>query len=535
MKTGLGRQGRLRAWCTHATHTLLRWQPRDRACLEILAMAFATSRFVARSRGVSLSEDPLGWYVQIADVDLLKERPFETLLYLHGQPPLFNALVASIVALPDRWHQTAWEALLAASGLALLGAVFALLRLVGSSGRVTLAASLVLALDPNAILYEKWLFYSHPTAATLAVAVAASAALAARPTPARGVLAGGAWSALFLLRASWHVGWIVVPVALVWASGRLRDRWRRITPAALAPLLLPTAVYAKNAWIFGSFTGSTWLGMNVTRVVDQGIPNTERAAWVAEKRVSPLATIEPFRDLDVYPNAITAHARCPSDAPILTRTRHGGSPNLENCAYVAISRRYAADARVLVSRDLKGYLRGVADGLAIFTQPPAESALVRGSNRDRIADWVAFYEKWVLIQPNRWRALPQEVDWGLMYGTGPESRAYLASHATWGILVAALLAGLILGGRATARLLGRRGGAADVALALATAACIYGTVVCVFLERGENNRMRQEIEPLIFFLAAVGASRAVRAVASLARRNARRWAGSSPEPDESRP
>jgi hypothetical protein len=139
----------------------------------------------------------------------------------------------------------------------LLGGAFALLRLVGLSARVALILALVLALDPSAILYEQWLFYSHPTAAALAVAVSASAALVARPTRVRAVVAGGAWSALFLLRASWHVVWIVVPIAMVWRSGALRERWRRIAPAALAPLLVPVAVYAKNAWLFGSFTGST--------------------------------------------------------------------------------------------------------------------------------------------------------------------------------------------------------------------------------------------------------------------------------------
>ncbi len=512
----------LHEWCSRTARALAGWHPTDRTCIEVLAAAFATSRFVARSRGVSMTEDPLGWYVHIAEVDLLKTRPVETLFYLHGQPPLFNALLAAVLNLPDRWHQTAFEGMFALSGLVLLGSLYALLRLVGSSSRVALAISLVLAFDPTTIVYERWLFYSHLTASTLVLAVAATTALVARPTYARAVLAGIAWSALVLLRASWHLAWVAVPVAIVWRSGALRHRWRRLAPAALVPLVLPFAVYAKNAWLFGSFSASTWLGMNVTRVIDDGIPSEERAAWAADGRVSPLATIEPFRDLDAYPGALKVDARCPSNAPILTRRRRGGSPNLENCAYVALARRYAADARVFIASDPKGYLRGVANGLGIFAQPPIENGLVRGSNRDRIADWFRFYEKWVTIQPNRWSAKPAEVDWGLMYGHGPEADAYRCSHGTWGILVAAAVAAIALGGRAGWRLWRRQGGAGDVALALAAAACAYGTLVTVLLERGENNRMREEIEPLLFLLAAVGVSRALVALVAMAAKAARR-------------
>src|SRR5215211_1207845 len=58
----------------------------------VVGFSFLLSRLVYFQAGLRFDNTPPKYYYQFIDPQLLKTRLFESIWYLHGQPPLFNAL-----------------------------------------------------------------------------------------------------------------------------------------------------------------------------------------------------------------------------------------------------------------------------------------------------------------------------------------------------------------------------------------------------------------------------------------------------------
>jgi len=249
------------------------------------------------------------------------------------------------------------------------------------------------------------------------------------------------------------------------------------------------------------------MGMNLARVITAHVPLSLKARIIDEGGVSKLAFIPPFSSPDAYP-VDERELHCRVDVPILTRKMKGSRPNFNYCAYLGISAAYQHDALTLIRRFPGYYFRSMAISWAIFAQPVTENGLVRG--RDRVGRYADFFEKWVLLQPDRWTGVPTPTDWELFNGEGPRAAAYRLSHSTLGFLAFALAGIVGYGGSALVRLVRRRAGARDIVLLFAATTCVFSAVVSNALERGENNRFRMEIEPLLFLMATLAAAKLAR-------------------------
>ncbi|MCA9404182.1 MAG: hypothetical protein KC897_10395 [Candidatus Omnitrophica bacterium] len=230
--------------------------------LWIISAVFVVSRLIVFACGVRFDIQPLYSGIQLADPVLLKTRLWETLYYLHGQPPLFNLFVGSILKLfPDN-HLPVFHALFIATGYLLAVGFYRLLRCFDIPRGWATALVCHFMINPAVILLENWLFYTYFILAMLVwLAVFLHRFLRGRRTRdlvavmwMMGVLVG--------TKSTFHILWF----ALIWAGAFviLRKEWKRLLVAGIVPFVLIAALYAKNFYVFRSMTTSrAWMAFNL--------------------------------------------------------------------------------------------------------------------------------------------------------------------------------------------------------------------------------------------------------------------------------
>ena len=339
-----------------------------------LLAAFALTRLVARiSFGLRFDTDVLGYW-HVLDLPLLRGDLLRSLLYLHSQPPLYNLSLGIVLKwVPAAVAPAVFEAAFLALGfLGILG-IYALLLELGAPRRAALAAALLQTLSTTWLVYESWLFYTLPTAVLITWA-SVWLARAARGRAAAAAAFATALAALSWTRATYHPAWAVAALALLLfavraphpASGRAPGARLRRSRAGLA---LP----AKNYLLVGSFTSSTWLGMNLGHMTTERLDQATREAWIGTGRLDPVARVRPFSPLSDYPEELRAPPPGLPDHPALvTPLKADGSPNLNHAAYVRIGRAYQRAALVVVRDRPDVYLDRVRRAFRTWLRPPSD-------------------------------------------------------------------------------------------------------------------------------------------------------------------
>jgi hypothetical protein len=205
----------------------------------------------------------------------------------------------------------------------------------------------VFVVSPSYILYESWLFYTMPLALLVGLLALSFANLLQRRTATSCVVFFVVLALLCATHGLFHLLFFVACIAAVLAA--------RIAPtgavlaSAVAPLLFVTAIYAKNALVFGEFTESSWMGMNVALRRVDALPHGERERLMASGALSDVSAIKPFQPLDSYPAHYASVPPRFQSVPALANARKsGGEPNLNHWGYIAIAKRYGDDTKFVL-------------------------------------------------------------------------------------------------------------------------------------------------------------------------------------------
>jgi len=457
----------------------------------VLIAGYGLSRVVASAFfGVEFDDNPLIWFWQYLDPELLRDDALRSIFYQHAQPPLWNLYLAGVTKACGDASTTCFAASFLASGLVLHLGLFGLMLRLGVDRRIALGLALTFAFSPASILYENWLFYTQPIAALLVLAalfIARVVAHAGRPLDL--VVFATLTAAVVLTRSLFHLVWLAFALGLVvWP---LRADWRRVLACVFLPVLLCVGLYAKNAAVFGSFSSSSWMGMSLARLAIEPLPLEERKALVAAGQIGAVSLVKPFSPVDAYPPGLLAGAR--HDHPALTeRQKSTTAVNFNHGAYPAIARAYLRDARTLIRHRPDVYATSVFEAWSQFAMDPA-LVLFLETNRDRMGVYAGLWSAGF---------------YGFMLKPLPTDRPITRRdfeyemHA-WGWIFLMLAFGAVV----IALLRGIRewtGDGGDRALG-ATLLFVAGTVAYVSLvgnslELGENNRFRFMIEPFLFAL-----------------------------------
>lgn len=455
----------------------------------IILLAFVVSRILYARIGVRFDMSPLSFYEQILDPRLLRDHLWQSLWYQHSQPPLFNLILGAAMAIAPASLDTALHLFFAAIGLILALVLFRLMKDLGVSNSLSLVLTLIFAVSPSAICYENLAFYTYPTAALLLLAVLFFHRFSASGNAIHGMAAFASLALVMLMRSAYH------PILFCALLGGLflvdRARWRRRAAAAIPAAALVLALFAKNALLFGSFSGSTWFGSTIHAMTTARLPLEERRQLVAERKLSPYALFDdPFTWLGTFrPIGLRAHA--PTGVPILDREgRWPGAPNSNNLDYIEVSRAYGDNALYLLRTRPGLYMTSVAKACVIYSSPETNVWEVE-SNRAAIQPIDRLFNllQGQVLYTERWIDFAHE--------TPNPLKRFLRSG-----LVVLIGMPLLIGWSIREMLRRVRSGdrrmASTLAFLLITA--LYSIAISNLMSISENSRYRFEITPLLIAL-----------------------------------
>lgn len=460
------------------------------------------SRLLYAWLGVRFDFGPFPWYMQFIDAPLLQERLLESLWYYHANPPMLNLVAGVGLKLFGEHVGTFCAVLFHLLGVLLALAVFALTsRLSGSRLAGHIAAGL-LVFSPAFVLYENWMMYTFPAVALLTISAVALYRYAQTLQTRWCVTFFAVLTVLLLTRSLFHLAWMVVVAALLMLA--MRGQRRQVLLAAIFPVLIVAGWYAKNYYLFGMFSSSSWMGLGLSNIATLVATREELQPMVADGRLTPYALVSRYRQtqkLFLPPAPATG-------IPVLDQiVKADGHPNYNNSRIVEMNRYYTHDA-VTVARTFPfSYVMGLVISNRLFFSPTNMNLYFNEGNRAAARPM----EK--LLNP-------------LLYGVGTESRLLKQPHFGFDhnmrlevntSVPFIVLWWVVLGyGYVQARR-GMLSGSPDsrpralvIGFIVFTALYIY--VVGTAFELAENYRYRYLVEPLFLVLTVTAATSLIAAV-----------------------
>jgi hypothetical protein len=455
----------------------------------LLPAAFVSTRLVARAVfGLRFDAATLGYW-QVLDPAILRDDLLRGVLYLHGQPPLYNlALGLALKLLPGAAFATVLSAVFLVLGYLGLEGMRALLVALGTPRPAALAVALLQTLSTTWICYESWLFYTMAVA-VLATWAAVFFARAARGSAGAAVAFAAAVTALSWLRSTYHPAWVAVSLALLMVVVRGQSRGVRVAArrSALLALVLTLAVPAKNLLLVGSFSSSSWLGMSLARMTTERLDEATREGWIRSGEISPVARVRAFSPLSQYPERLrVVPPGTPEHAALVAPTKTDGSPNLNHVAYAGIARAYQQAATLVARRRPDVYLGRVRRAVRTWLRPPTDYIYVV-PQREALGAWDRLHSRLFL-----WSSGANRRD-------GP-TLILLPAAALF------VLALLLSSSPERRRLV--------LLLAFPVLTVAWNAVVGNLVDVEENNRFRVEIEGLMVVLGSWGAIEVARMAAA---------------------
>ncbi len=473
--------------------------------LSLLITIFLISRLSVLAAGMSFNTRGLQFFVQYLDIVDLRTNLFESLWYLHIQPPLYNLFLGSVLQMFPGYSTVVFRAVYVSMGLAMcLAAYFITIRL-GIRPWLAVVIALVLALSPDCILFENSLLYTYPVTALLCIAAVFLDRFGKSSTMLDGFVFFSVLSVVVLTRSLFHLVWFLFWVLVVLYYNR--TNWKKVVVAAGIPMLVVMSWYAKNYVLFGSFSSSTILGRNLSKLTVYSIPYDKRARLVQEGKVSGLALSGPFMPLERY----SGHFEKQGDTGIQAldaNRKSNGAVNFNNLSQLQISRKLFRDSLYILFTLPHVYHESVGRAFLVFLLPSSDSWHF-STIRDSLGWWANLYNTLIYgrLQSPSLNGM-KILDYYEMYNRLPST--YLAEPLTvpW-LLVLQFGIAVCYGAALVFRSFRRDEMGATCALTLLF---MWGNIVYVALvgnacEIYENNRFRFLVQPFIFIIIGLLVSR----------------------------
>jgi hypothetical protein len=280
-----------------------------------------------------------------------------------------------------------------------------------------------------------------------------------------------------------------------------KRKWKKIVVASCVPFLFIALWYTKNAFIFGTFSSSSWIGMNLSRITIRQLPEDKRESLAREGEISKLSLIIPFSHIEKYRPYLTKIRK--TGVEVLDREKKiSGASNLNNIAYIEISRLYLRDDLYVITSYPRLYLSGMAKSYGTYFLTSSQSIFLAKNLKH-----IQFYDKcYNIIVYGRF--LHQD------YKTLAD-RSIPISEKFFNVglfLLVSFIISIFYGFLLIFRALFRNPTNVPFALTLTFVwiTIAYVTVIGNSLELGENNRFRFMIDPLLLVILGLVLDRGLR-------------------------
>ncbi len=467
--------------------------------LVILILAFVATRGLAYIAGLRVLSRDLPWYWQLLDLDILHHHLLRGLLYLHAQPPLYNAIVGVAEKLSATHYGGIILALQLLLGLSAPIAIYLALTKLGVAPLFSLVVSLILLLNPAAILFEFDPSYTVPVyALNCLLTLALVFYVKSRSTTMLLALIGCA-VALTLVRSSYQPVWLVAILGtLFWTLPANR---RHIATLGIAGVLLTLVWPAKNYVLFHHFVSSTWAPFSMSKHWKYPADQQRIEPWVQQGLLPTFAPRpkESGKTEREFPAWLQQQWPAPPrGVPELDSVTKGdtGWTNWNSLAMLRMHDAEAKDVSFLLRHDPRSYVLNVGRATIIYFEPSTYYYMGEGGD--------------TLVQYERLASLDRAVSRVCcnIFGLPPEAYALLPPQkfrirnlcmgavALYGVLLASLIS---LGSRWlwSGELDRRR------VISVMMVTVIYAFLVGNLAEVGENMRFRFEIHALVVTISAI--------------------------------
>ncbi len=372
----------------------------DRTAYLVIMACFAVSRVLYFLAGVRFeAARPLADFFQILDPVLLRDRLLETTWYMHTQPPAFNFFIGLVLkATPSIGAASVvfaicWLVL----GVLLSILLYQLQRELSVYPMVAMLTTAWFIVSPGLELFENLLIYEYPL---LVMLTAAAWVLSRFVRSGRIAYAATFFAILVLLaftRSLFHLLWVLVVVAgCLWVSPAI-SRSKTVWALASITVALVLGLFLKNYFLYGQFTSSTWLAVNLCTLSTHQLPDDLRQQLIRDGVISGASAVDAPASLSYY--AKYFHPVPKTGVPILDQDVDStGRDNFNNLDYFQVYKYTAQDAKVVLKRYPQCLLKSMAIAWFTYFFPTGDFPDFR-VNRPKIFGWdrafnVVFFGQW---------------------------------------------------------------------------------------------------------------------------------------------
>jgi len=474
-----------------------------------LVAAFAATRALAFSLGLRPLTSETVWFMQFLDLDLLHHRLAQSLLHLHCQPPLLNALVGLAEKIAGPSYGELIVALYLILGLSAIISVYLSLTLLRVNSTVSLIVSLFLLLNPSEILSEFDPFYTIPVISVLCFMVLATICYLQRRSLGALYCLVGLAVLLTLTRSSYQWIWVIAVLAIVWwQSPQSRTQ---IRTAGFVALFLSLLWPMKNEIIFHHFISTTWGPLSMAKHWDWNGPavqNLERRGLL-NTSLGPQAPAE-----DIKVQLQSKWQGPPSGFPELDDVikKTGGSINWNSLAGLRLNDATQRDISVLLRYDPKEYVISVLHSVAIYFYPSTQYYAMFEDANNQLIELAQYYQPLKPIDTVVRRVccnvfgLPSSVPLqNAVQASRPNQHRTFTSVAKKLCIGALLLNGIVLICifSFASRAIWHDAHDRKVAAMVMSLTIAYSLIVVNLVEIGENQRYRFETQALVVMVVVI--------------------------------
>jgi hypothetical protein len=446
-------------------------------------VAYLSIQFLLHSVGLRFDYWRSGPW-QLIPPEVMASQPYESIWYLHIQPPGFN-LSALILDRFNSFSPVIWQVFI------LIGttiAIWMLSRIVWiwtNHKLPSILAGTLYGIMASTHLYSLWLFYTQPVA--IMFTFLAWGLVQGRATGNWRYFLFSAFSvlSLFLWRSS--VIWIMAILwilFLLYASRRTQSEKvskvdKRLFVTCTILILLVGLLSLKNLVLFGSGSQSSWAPENMAKVILYSASDIELQE-VAQKDpcFKELVHTGVFQDLSSYPICSVRGASAPDYEPqalvLKSLNWKDGSVNFNSKNRLSLQKKWQAFDLQVISAHPKILFRVLW---------PSFSSQRRGS----IVQFLWMATDYKFLKSNMEKLGNFGTIWSITFAWVP-----LFCLIFWAYLIFL-----------------NRGNHSNIAKDRKSQIAISVFMLCMifeylFLEMGENQRYRMEIEPLLIMMGVTG-------------------------------
>jgi hypothetical protein len=436
---------------------------------------------------------------QLLDFDVLRHRLLAALWHLHGQPPLYNAMVGVAEKVGGAHAEQVLLGVQLILGLAAGICVYLTLIDLEVNPTFSLLVSLVLLLNPAAIEFEFDPLYTELVYALLCFfALSLVHYLRGRSSRSLWWLMG-LMLCLTLVRASYQWVWLVAVLAvLLWHFPANRRQLRNI---GLAGLLLSLLWPAKNFVLFHHFASTTWAPYSLGRHWGQSDERARIEEWVNEGAIPTFAA--PGGPEINEQNWLRDRWAAPkTGAPELDdiAKRDGGGTNWNSLAMLRMLDARSKDVSFLFRHDPKAYVKADVHAVFFYFNPSTVFLMESGASDQSLANYehIAPVERVVRRVCCSVLGLPPDPR---KVNANSNAKAIVQSLCVGALLVFGLMLVCVLSVFRRSLWLGHED--RKVFVLVATGTVLYVFLVGNLMEVGENMRFRFETHALAVMVCAI--------------------------------